>query len=350
MPDGFKAKCTGAVYDHAVEKGRWRPQGSRFAVTPAYDVDLSKRGPSPRRASAVREASIQRVSRPARTEAIRDSEGQGGRDARSAVRSAESRVAAAVDDWSRRLSGSPIDGVAAATRRMAESQARAAILRPRAPHSSGGVRAVELGGGNRWISMSQPPLFDLVALRDPVSGLPLEPLISARTPAGVPVCGALRVSNTASGYPIVDCIARLTPELARKHARWLEPFGLTPAGGSAAAADAFQTESTVDSFGWQWTWNSAMRRSRSAHEGRGTVRAHARIVRWPAGARWARAPAINHATRGSRGVGRVSIDSSSATRSSPRRCACGELDGSAGGHHGLAIPRTRNSTLSIAKA
>jgi ubiquinone/menaquinone biosynthesis C-methylase UbiE len=107
--------------------------------------------------------------------------------------------------------------------------------------------------------MSDTPLFDLVAMRDPASGAPLEALVSARTPAGVPVCGALRVANTNTGYPIVDCIARLTPELARRHASWLVPFGLSPAGGSNTPADAFQSESTVDSFGWQWTWNSAMR-------------------------------------------------------------------------------------------
>jgi ubiquinone/menaquinone biosynthesis C-methylase UbiE len=107
--------------------------------------------------------------------------------------------------------------------------------------------------------MIDTPLFDQVDLRDPASGSPLEALVSARTPAGVPVCGALRVANTTTGYPIVDCVARLTPELARKHASWLVPFGLSPAGGSTAPADAFQQESTVDSFGWQWTWNSAMR-------------------------------------------------------------------------------------------
>jgi ubiquinone/menaquinone biosynthesis C-methylase UbiE len=106
---------------------------------------------------------------------------------------------------------------------------------------------------------AQPPLFDRLAFRDPLTGAALEPLVSARTPAGVPVCGALRVTNTTIGYPIVDCIARLTPELARKHASWLEPFGLTPPAASATDAGAFQAESTVDSFGWQWTWNSAMR-------------------------------------------------------------------------------------------
>ena len=106
--------------------------------------------------------------------------------------------------------------------------------------------------------MNDTPLFDLVSFRDPVSGAPLEPLISARTPSGVPICGALRVADTQTGYPIVDCVARLTPELARKHAAWLAPFGLCPAGATTVP-DAFQTESSVDSFGWQWAWNSAMR-------------------------------------------------------------------------------------------
>jgi ubiquinone/menaquinone biosynthesis C-methylase UbiE len=107
--------------------------------------------------------------------------------------------------------------------------------------------------------VSVTPLFDLVAMRDPVGGAALEPLVSARTPAGVPLCGALRVADTGTGYPIVDSVARLTPELARKHAAWLVPFNLAPAGAAKEASHAFQVESTVDSFGWQWTWNSAMR-------------------------------------------------------------------------------------------
>ena len=106
--------------------------------------------------------------------------------------------------------------------------------------------------------MSEIPLFDRVAWQDPVSSAPLEPLISARTPAGVPLCGAMRVAGTSTGYPIVDAVARLTPELAQRHASWLVPFRLTPAG-SGTEGRGFQPESSVDSFGWQWTWNSAMR-------------------------------------------------------------------------------------------
>lgn len=100
------------------------------------------------------------------------------------------------------------------------------------------------------------PLFDRLMWRDPVSGAPLVPIVSARTPAGVPVCGALRVAETNIGYPIVDCVVRLTPEVAQKHREWLEPYGLMP---PASAADAFQGEATVDSFGFQWSWIGDMR-------------------------------------------------------------------------------------------
>ena len=98
------------------------------------------------------------------------------------------------------------------------------------------------------------PRFDRIVWRDPLSGAALEPIVAARTPAGVPVCGALRVQGTSFGYPIVDCVVRLTPELAARHKGWLEAFGLQPPPGGD-----FQPESTVDSFGWQWTWNSNMR-------------------------------------------------------------------------------------------
>ena len=102
------------------------------------------------------------------------------------------------------------------------------------------------------------PLFDEIAWRDPISGRRLEPIVVARTPAGVPICGALRVEGTNTGYPIVDCVARITPELARRHSDWLRLNGLEPVPSNDPAAD-FQEEATVDSFGWQWTWNSGMR-------------------------------------------------------------------------------------------
>ncbi|MEA2235593.1 MAG: hypothetical protein QOC81_317 [Thermoanaerobaculia bacterium] len=103
-------------------------------------------------------------------------------------------------------------------------------------------------------STSPSPLFDRIAWRDPISGKRLEPIVLARTPAGVPVCGALRIEGTSTGYPIVDCVARLTPETANRHRQWLEALGLQP-----PPAGDFQSEATVESFGWQWTWNSEMR-------------------------------------------------------------------------------------------
>lgn len=101
-------------------------------------------------------------------------------------------------------------------------------------------------------------LFDSIRWRDPLSGRPMTPIVSARTPGGVPVCGALQIDGTEEAYPIVDCVVRLTPELARRHESWLISLGLKPAG-AAAAGETFQPEATVDSFGWQWTWNSQMR-------------------------------------------------------------------------------------------
>jgi SAM-dependent methyltransferase len=102
------------------------------------------------------------------------------------------------------------------------------------------------------------PLFDKIKWRDPVSGAPLEPIVSARTPAGVPISGAMRIQGTDSGYPIVDCIVRLTPELAEKHQDWLRIYSLKPPA-TRGEDDKFQQTATVDSFGWQWTWNSVMR-------------------------------------------------------------------------------------------
>lgn len=102
-------------------------------------------------------------------------------------------------------------------------------------------------------------LFDRIRWRDPLTGRALEPIVLARTPAGVPLAGALRIEGTNSGYPIVDCIARMTPEMAAKHAAWLEPMGLTAPPLSLAPGKTFQEEVTVDSFGFQWSWNAAPR-------------------------------------------------------------------------------------------
>jgi ubiquinone/menaquinone biosynthesis C-methylase UbiE len=105
-------------------------------------------------------------------------------------------------------------------------------------------------------SRAATSLFDRIAWRDPVSGAPLEPIVIARTPAGVPITGALRIRGTSTGYPIVDGVVRLTPALAHRYRDWLTALDLEP---PAAAQEAFQDEATVDSFGFQWSWNSAMR-------------------------------------------------------------------------------------------
>src|SRR5258708_22188177 len=98
------------------------------------------------------------------------------------------------------------------------------------------------------------PAFARIGGGDPVPGAALEQIVAARTPAGVPVCGALRVRDPSIGYPIVDCVVRLTPELAARHRAWLGALGLEP----PPAAD-LQPDSSVESFGWQWTWNPNMR-------------------------------------------------------------------------------------------
>ena len=100
--------------------------------------------------------------------------------------------------------------------------------------------------------------FERLRWRDPVSGRRLEPIITARTPAGVPLCGALKVAGAEEAYPIVDSVVRLTPELARRYGEWLEPLRLSPPGPDAGGIQ-FQSETTVESFGFQWSWNSQMR-------------------------------------------------------------------------------------------
>jgi ubiquinone/menaquinone biosynthesis C-methylase UbiE len=102
----------------------------------------------------------------------------------------------------------------------------------------------------------ETPLFDRLTWQDPVSGKRLEPVITARTPSGVPICGALRVEGTDTGYPIVDCVVRATPELAHQYADWLAVVGLRPV---QAAGPSFQDAITVDSFGFQWGWNAEAR-------------------------------------------------------------------------------------------
>ena len=109
-----------------------------------------------------------------------------------------------------------------------------------------------------WAAPGRTSLFDRLHWRDPLSGRPMAPIVFTRAPSGVPLSGALRVEGTTTGYPIVDCVARVTADLAVRHRTWLELAGLTPPV-TEGTGPGFQPETTVDSFGWQWTWNSAMR-------------------------------------------------------------------------------------------
>ena len=85
---------------------------------------------------------------------------------------------------------------------------------------------------------------------DPASGRPLTFLVTARHPTGRPLAGALVVEGTRTGYPIVDGIPRITPELAARHEAWLFSLGLGIPAGVPGQAIA-----TVESFGFEWTWN-----------------------------------------------------------------------------------------------
>lgn len=83
--------------------------------------------------------------------------------------------------------------------------------------------------------------------------------MAARTPGGVPICGALKIQGTSFGYPIVDCVARVSSDLARRYADWLRPFGLLPPENKQSREKEYQQESTVESFGFQWQWRGVMR-------------------------------------------------------------------------------------------
>jgi SAM-dependent methyltransferase len=125
------------------------------------------------------------------------------------------------------------------------------------PISSTGPLAAEHCLG--FVMDSAKPLFDQLDWRDPLSRVPLVPVVAARAPSGVPIWGALKRVDTSIGYPIVDAVARMTPELAVRYAEWLAPLGLSPPSVSDLDHGPFQLVSTVDSFGFQWAWIGDMR-------------------------------------------------------------------------------------------
>ncbi len=106
------------------------------------------------------------------------------------------------------------------------------------------------------MDVAQQTLFDRIQWRDPTDGAPLRPIVQARTPAGVPICGFLVRDDQRWAWPIVDSVARLTPESAHRHADWLRASGHQV---PHAESEDFQGEATVDHFAFQWSWNSTPR-------------------------------------------------------------------------------------------
>lgn len=91
--------------------------------------------------------------------------------------------------------------------------------------------------------------MESIPWQDPVSGDPLQLEIRARHPTGRPHVGALVRKQEDIGYPIVDGIPRLTPDLAHEYEDWL-PSGVQPPG----SIEVEQTGESVESFGFQWAW------------------------------------------------------------------------------------------------
>lgn len=100
-------------------------------------------------------------------------------------------------------------------------------------------------------------LFYRLPWVDPRDGSPLTPRILLDDSEGRPLYGALVTEDQKHGYPIVAGIVLGTPELAGSESKWLRKMGLNVPDG--ATGDTFQRSSTVDSFGFEWTWDSEPR-------------------------------------------------------------------------------------------
>lgn len=97
--------------------------------------------------------------------------------------------------------------------------------------------------------MNEHCLFDALLWRDRLSGALLEPIVADRAAGGVPISGAICIQGTDHGYPIVDSVFRLDPELAEKYPEWLRIYDLKPPVIKGKRAGLQQAE-TVDSLGW----------------------------------------------------------------------------------------------------
>lgn len=97
--------------------------------------------------------------------------------------------------------------------------------------------------------------FDKLRWRDPISGQPLKPIIACRDYTGRPLVGVLQVEGGQTAYPIVDGIPRVTEELANRYANLLREFGYEPPSSRHGQLE-FQGTHSVESFGFQWTWDA----------------------------------------------------------------------------------------------
>jgi ubiquinone/menaquinone biosynthesis C-methylase UbiE len=103
----------------------------------------------------------------------------------------------------------------------------------------------------------QQHLFYRLHWVDPIDGRPLTPRVLLEDPDGRPLYGALVTEDGRYGYPIVAGIVMGTPELAALELKWLRLMNLEVPGG--LNNEGFQPTTTVDSFGFEWTWDSEPR-------------------------------------------------------------------------------------------
>lgn len=91
---------------------------------------------------------------------------------------------------------------------------------------------------------------------DPVTGEKLIADARSRDPTGRPYTGVLRRKSSDVGYPIIDGIPRMTPDLAREYNEWLSEIGVLPPSDTDTD---IQSLNSVESFGFQWSWDDEPR-------------------------------------------------------------------------------------------